>query len=68
VAPPAETWLLVEAAGAGPAQVDECVAAGMLQGQAGGVGFRHELARLAVERTPVPVAGPTCTAAPWPRC
>ena len=50
VAPPVETWLLVEAAGAAPAQVDECVAAGMLQGQAGGVGFRHELARLAVER------------------
>jgi hypothetical protein len=38
VAPPVETWLLVEAAGAAPAQVDECVAAGMLQGQAGGVG------------------------------
>jgi DNA-binding CsgD family transcriptional regulator/tetratricopeptide (TPR) repeat protein len=51
VAPPVETWLLVEAAGAAPAQVDECVAAGMLQGQAGGIGFRHELARRAVERT-----------------
>jgi DNA-binding CsgD family transcriptional regulator len=51
VAPPVETWLLVEAAGAAPAQVDECVAAGMLQEQAGGgVGFRHELARLAVEQ------------------
>jgi ATP/maltotriose-dependent transcriptional regulator MalT len=50
VVPPVETWLLVEAAGAAPAEVDECVAAGMLQGQAGGVGFRHELARLAVER------------------
>ena len=50
MAPPVETWLLVQAAGAAPAQVDECVAAGMLQGQAGGVGFRHELARLAVER------------------
>jgi DNA-binding CsgD family transcriptional regulator len=51
VAPPVEPWLLVEAAGAAPAQVDECVAAGMLQGQvAGGVGFRHELARRAVER------------------
>jgi DNA-binding CsgD family transcriptional regulator/tetratricopeptide (TPR) repeat protein len=54
VAPPVETWLLVEAAGAAPAQVDECVAAGMLQGQAGGVGFRHELARLSVERTLAP--------------
>jgi hypothetical protein len=50
VAPPVETWLLAETAAAAPAQVDECVTAGMLQGQAGGVGFRHELARLAVER------------------
>ncbi|HWD43496.1 MAG TPA: AAA family ATPase [Actinomycetota bacterium] len=51
VAPPVETWLLAEAAGATPGHLDECVAAGMLQGQAaGGVGFRHELARLAVER------------------
>jgi DNA-binding CsgD family transcriptional regulator len=54
VAPPVETWLLIEAAAAAPAQVDECVGAGMLQGQAGGVGFRHELARLAVERTLAP--------------
>jgi DNA-binding CsgD family transcriptional regulator len=52
---PVETWLLVEAVGAAPAQVDECVAAGMLQGQAtGGVGFRHELARLAVEQALAP--------------
>jgi tetratricopeptide (TPR) repeat protein len=50
VVPPVETWLLVEAGGAVPAQADECVAAGMLQGQAGGVGFRHDLARLTVER------------------
>jgi tetratricopeptide (TPR) repeat protein len=51
VAPPVETWLLVEAADAAPGHLDECVAAGMLQEQvAGGVGFRHELARLAVER------------------
>jgi DNA-binding CsgD family transcriptional regulator len=50
VTPPVETWLLTEAAGAAPAQLDECVAAGMLQGQAGEVGFRHELARLTVER------------------
>jgi tetratricopeptide (TPR) repeat protein len=50
VAPPVETWLLAEAADAAPAQVDECVAARMLKGQGGGVAFRHELARLAVER------------------
>jgi len=49
MAPPVETWLLVEAAGAAPAHLDECVTAGMLQSQAGGVGFRHELARLTVE-------------------
>jgi DNA-binding CsgD family transcriptional regulator/tetratricopeptide (TPR) repeat protein len=51
VVPPVETWLLVEATGAAPGHLDECVAAGMLQGQAGGIGFRHELARLTVERT-----------------
>jgi DNA-binding CsgD family transcriptional regulator len=55
VTPPVETWLLAEAAGAEPAHLDECVAAGMLQAQAaGGVGFRHELARLAVERALLP--------------
>ena len=54
VAPRVETWLLAETAGASPGYLDECVAAGMLQGQAGGVGFRHELARLAVERTLAP--------------
>jgi DNA-binding CsgD family transcriptional regulator len=51
VAPPVQTWLLVEAAGASSAHLDECVTAGMLKGQAGGVSFRHELARLTVERT-----------------
>jgi DNA-binding CsgD family transcriptional regulator/tetratricopeptide (TPR) repeat protein len=50
VAPPVATWLLTEAAAVRPADVDECVAAGMLGAEAGGVGFRHELARLAVER------------------
>jgi DNA-binding CsgD family transcriptional regulator len=54
IAPPAEPWLLAEAAGVGPAAVDACVAAGMLQGQGGGVGFRHELARVAVEEALAP--------------
>ena len=54
VAPPVGTWLLAEAAAAAPDHVDECVAAGMLREQAGGVAFRHELARLAVERTLAP--------------
>jgi hypothetical protein len=47
---PVETWLLVEVADAAPAHLDECVAAGMLRGQADGVGFRQELAWLTVER------------------
>jgi DNA-binding CsgD family transcriptional regulator/tetratricopeptide (TPR) repeat protein len=51
--PPVGTWLLAEAAAA-PDHVDECVAAGMLREQAGGVAFRHELARLAVERALAP--------------
>ena len=54
VTPPVEIWLLVKAAAAAPDHVDQCMAAGMLQDQAGGVGFRHELARLAVERTLAP--------------
>ena len=54
VAPPVGTWLLAEAAAAAPDHVDECVAAGMLREQAGGVAFRHELARLAVERALAP--------------
>jgi hypothetical protein len=54
VAPPVAPWLLVEAAGADPEQVDACVAAGMLRAEPGGVGFRHELARLAIEGTLAP--------------
>jgi hypothetical protein len=48
--PPVEIWLLVEAAGGLPAEVDQCVAAGMLQGQAGGVGFRHKLTAVSAGR------------------
>jgi predicted ATPase len=54
VAPPVAPWLLVEAAGADPEQVDACVAAGMLRAEPGGVGFRHELARLAIDGTLAP--------------
>jgi DNA-binding CsgD family transcriptional regulator/tetratricopeptide (TPR) repeat protein len=50
VAPPMETRLLAEAAGAAPGDLDECVEAGMLQARPGGVAFRHELARLAIEQ------------------
>jgi DNA-binding CsgD family transcriptional regulator len=50
VAPPVEPWLLAEAAGMASGDLDECVAAGMLVERAGGVAFRHELARLAIEQ------------------
>ena len=45
----AELWLVEALAGA--EHLDEAVAAGVLVGQADGVTFRHELARLAVEDT-----------------
>jgi DNA-binding CsgD family transcriptional regulator/tetratricopeptide (TPR) repeat protein len=50
---PAEPWLLAEVAG-GASGLDECVTTGMLQAVAGGVAFRHELARLAIERAVPP--------------
>ncbi len=54
VTPPAETWLLAEVAGSDAVHLDECVAAGMLIGRPGGVEFRHELARLAVDQAMPP--------------
>ncbi|HYN19038.1 MAG TPA: AAA family ATPase, partial [Actinomycetes bacterium] len=45
-----ELALLEAVARADAAAVDECVAAGMLRGEGRGLRFRHELARLAVER------------------
>jgi hypothetical protein len=45
-----EPALLEAVAGADAAAVDECVTAGMLGGEGRGLRFRHELARLAVER------------------
>jgi predicted ATPase len=50
-----ELALLEAVAGAGAATIDECLAAGMLRADGRSVRFRHELARLAVERA-VPVA------------
>jgi DNA-binding CsgD family transcriptional regulator len=47
--------LLEAVAGADAAAIDECVAAGMLREDGRGVRFRHELARLAVERA-IPAA------------
>lgn len=48
--PPVEPWLLAEVSGSDPEYLDECVTAAMLRERPGGVEFRHELARLAVER------------------
>jgi DNA-binding CsgD family transcriptional regulator len=50
VAPPqVELWLLEALAGDAVDRLDECLASGMLTSEPGGVAFRHELARLAVE-------------------
>jgi DNA-binding CsgD family transcriptional regulator len=54
VTPPVETWLLAEISGSRADHLDECVAAGMLRERAGGVEFRHDLARLAIDRSVPP--------------
>ena len=46
---PVEAWLLEEVCGDTAARVDECLAAGLLVEVGVDVGFRHELARIAVE-------------------
>jgi DNA-binding CsgD family transcriptional regulator/tetratricopeptide (TPR) repeat protein len=51
VPPQADLWLLEEIAGESIDALDECLASGMLTSVTGGVAFRHELARLAVEET-----------------
>ena len=57
VAPPqAELWLLDALAGEAADRLEECLAAGMLTPESGGVAFRHELARLAVEESLPPNA------------
>ena len=50
----AELWLLDAAFPAVADRVDECVQGGVLEAVSGAVGFRHELARLAVESTVAP--------------
>jgi DNA-binding CsgD family transcriptional regulator len=55
VPPHIETWLLDAIADAGLGALDECVAAGTLQVVDSYVSFRHELARLAVEESILPV-------------
>ena len=54
VPPRAELWLLETLAGDDIGALDECLASGMLRVEAGGVTFRHELARLAVEDSTSP--------------
>jgi DNA-binding CsgD family transcriptional regulator/tetratricopeptide (TPR) repeat protein len=46
-----EIWLLEELAGDDMSHLAECLASGMLVPTDAGVGFRHELARLALERS-----------------
>jgi tetratricopeptide (TPR) repeat protein len=47
----AEPWLVERLLGRDSAAVDECLAAGMLTSDPHGVGFRHELARRAVDES-----------------
>jgi DNA-binding CsgD family transcriptional regulator/tetratricopeptide (TPR) repeat protein len=51
VPPQAELWLLEGIAGESIDALDECLTSGMLTCVPAGVGFRHELARLAVEES-----------------
>jgi len=50
VPPRAELWLLERLAGDAAGHLDECLASGMLSAEGQAVGFRHELARLALEQ------------------
>jgi DNA-binding CsgD family transcriptional regulator/tetratricopeptide (TPR) repeat protein len=54
VTPYAELWLVEALSGEIDARLDECIAAGMLVAAEGGVAFRHELARLALENSIAP--------------
>jgi hypothetical protein len=47
----AEVWLLEALADGALAGIDECVNSGMLRSEPGGVAFRHELARIAIEES-----------------
>ena len=49
-----EIWLVERLASATISQLDECLASGVLRATSGGVEFRHELARLAVEESLTP--------------
>ena len=47
----AEVWLLEALADGALTGIDECVNSGMLRSEPGGVAFRHELARIAIEES-----------------
>ena len=49
-----EIWLLEELAGEDMTHLAECLASGMLTPSSLGVGFRHELGRLAIEHALTP--------------
>src|SRR6266540_603751 len=51
VPPQAELWLLESLADDAVDRLEECLSSGMLASVSGGVAFRHELARLAVEES-----------------
>jgi DNA-binding CsgD family transcriptional regulator/tetratricopeptide (TPR) repeat protein len=53
--PGAEAWLLEEVCGDVGLAVDACISAGLLVVAEGGVAFRHELARMAVEESLQPM-------------
>jgi DNA-binding CsgD family transcriptional regulator len=54
VPPQAELWLLDALAPEAVGRLDECLGSGVLAATPGGVAFRHELARLAVEGAVAP--------------
>jgi DNA-binding CsgD family transcriptional regulator/tetratricopeptide (TPR) repeat protein len=51
VPPVAELWLLETLVGGATSALEECLTSGMLIAESAGVGFRHELARLAIEKS-----------------
>jgi len=54
VPPQADLWLLERIAPESVERVEDCLASGMLSAAPGGVTFRHELARIAVENSLAP--------------
>ena len=67
--PQAELWLLDALAPDAPTRCERCLDSGILvAGAHGGVAFRHELARLAVEESLPPHRAWTCTARRCGRC